>query len=137
MELESLQQPFGVHCVKLNRPIDKFVDLLKWIKNQMSGNILTIELQTNNASCDQQDYAIIVTAFHYNFPWSAQLARVLTICCLDTPLCAHDQMLGEYSSGPDHYTTYTDIKKVMTCRSVERQTTSALTALIATLAIDY
>ena len=62
-----------------------------------------------DATKDQQDYAIIVTAFHYHFPPSAQLSRVSTICCLDTPLCIRDQMLGEYSSGPAHYPPNTDI----------------------------
>ena len=32
----------------------------------------------------------IVTAFRYYFPWSAQLSRVPTVCCLDTPLFTRD-----------------------------------------------
>ena len=95
----------------------------------MSGNIRTLKLQTNNASSDQQDYAIIVTAFHYYFLRSAQLSRVSTICCLDTPLCTNDQdSARESSSGAesaDHYSPNTDIKRVMTCHSIQRQTNSS------------
>ena len=75
----------------------------------MFGNILTIKLQTMNASSNQQECVIIATAFHHYFPWSSQLPRVPMICCLGVPLCVHDQgktVLGEYSSGPDHYPRY-------------------------------